>query len=59
MALDIKNILRAGTAIQAAGLLGENIKATRRKKKRLVKLAVTNIVGISLLKTQSQLIGGL
>lgn len=62
MAIDLKSILRAGTAAQATALASHNIKLAMSKKKtprRFIKTATTNIVGIPLLQTQSQLIGAI
>jgi len=60
MAIDIKGILRAGTAAQAGALALHNVRLAKSKQitsKKLVKTATTNIVGIPLLRAQSQLIG--
>ncbi len=62
MAIDVKPILQAGVAAQAAALALQNVRLFKKGKpsaKRLVKAGVTNIVGISLLRTQSQLIGSI
>jgi len=56
------DILRVGLAAQAAGLAFKNVEFVKKKKKStkdLLGLGVTNIVGISLLRTQGQLIGQL
>lgn len=58
----VQEILRSGIAIQAAGLSGENMKLLKKKKitsKRLVKTGIKNIVGIEMLKLQSQVVGGM
>lgn len=61
-----QNILRAGVSVQAASLLGMNLKAAKKnlksKKKgndlkRILKTGVGNIVGIPILTAQSKLIG--
>ena len=60
MAIDVKPILRAGVAAQAATLALQNVRVLKNKKpssRRLLKAGVTNIVGIPLLRIQSQLIG--
>ena len=67
-----KSLIDAALTAQSAALLGENYKvakhslATKKIKagktadtKKLLKLGVTNIVGINLLKTQAELAGGL
>ena len=61
MTIDVKGILRVGTAAQAAALAAHNLKGLKSKKpsKDLIKKGVTNIVGIEIIKKQSQLIGGL
>ena len=56
----VHDILRAGVAIQSTALLGENVRLSMKKKirtKDILKTSMTNIVGIPLLQTQSQLIG--
>ena len=60
MVFNVKPILQAGVALQAVGLLGENIKVAKKPStKGIIKAGVTNIVGVPLLQIQSQLIGGL
>ena len=59
MVIDVKPLLRVGVAAQTVALLGENVKAARSRKPKLVKTAVGNIVGIELLRVQSGLIGGI
>lgn len=67
-----KSLIDLGIAMQSAILLGENYKVAKHslssKKikaggsadmKKIVGLGVKNIIGIELLKTQSQLSGGL
>lgn len=57
-----QNILRAGVAAQATALAAQNLKERKSKDKPLkdlLKKATTNIVGVPLLQTQSQLIGRL
>jgi hypothetical protein len=58
MAVDIKSILNAGVAAQAASLAISNVPK-KRKKKSLVKQGIGNIVGISLIQAESQMIGGI
>ena len=56
------DILRAGTAAQALGLLSHNVAYARKRKKKakdFIGLAGTNIVGSSLLQAQSEILGGL
>lgn len=57
----VQSILRAGVAVQAAGLALNNLGLDTKKPstKSIVKKGVTNLIGIPLLQTQSQLIGGL
>ena len=48
--------------IQAAQLAGHNLKVATKKKtstKDILGLGVTNIVGVSLIQAESQIIGGL
>ncbi len=48
--------------IQAAALVGENVKVAKKKKvdsKDLIGLGVKNIVGIEIIKLESSLIAGL
>lgn len=52
-----KNILNVGLAAQAANLALSNIR--RKKKKNIVRTGIDNIVGTSLIQTQSQFLGGL
>lgn len=68
MAVDIKPLLRTGVSLQALALAGRNLavskklldkKRSQKPLKRITKAAVTNIIGIPLLQTQSQVIGGL
>ena len=59
MAIDIKGILHAGTAVQSAGLAMRNAKFATSKKqtpKKFIKNATMNFVGIPLIQTQSKLI---
>jgi len=68
----VKALIDAGIAGQSVALLGENYKVANRSfssknikarhganLKSLVKLGVTNVVGISLLRSQAQLAEGL
>lgn len=60
--MGFQDILRAGVAVQSVGLLGENVRVAKKKRKSardLVGLGVTNIVGSSLLGAQSDIIGSL
>ena len=48
--------------IQAASLVGHNIDVATKKKtstKDILGLGMTNIVGVSLIQAESQIIGGL
>lgn len=58
----VGNILSIGRDAQALALLGQSVSLARKKKKKakdFVKVGVTNIVGLSLLRTQAQLASGL
>ena len=57
-----RTIARLIPTIQAASLVGHNIKTATKKTvttKDMLGLGVTNIVGISLIQTEAQLIGSL
>jgi len=64
MALDptTKAILGTAIGVQSAGLLAKNLSLLKKRKgkikpaKKLSKLAIKNIVGINLLKAQSEMI---
>ena len=43
----------------AASLVEHNVSSLKKKKKKPVKLAVENVVGISLIGATSSLLGGL
>jgi len=52
------DIIRIAPTMSALAMLGENVRVVKKKKKStkdLVGLATTNIVGISLIRAQSQL----
>ncbi len=58
----VKSILNLGLAAQSLALVGENVKLVKKKKvktKDIVKTGVTNIVGISLLRSQAGIIQSL
>lgn len=58
----VKSILNVGLAAQSLALVGENVKLVKKKKvktKDIVKTGVTNIVGISLLRSQAGIIQSL
>lgn len=59
--IDVKPILRAGVAVQAASLATSNLKLIKGKPstKKMLKAGTTNLVGIPLLQAQSQMIGTL
>ena len=60
--MDIKPILNAAIAAESAALAGENIKVLKKKKittKDMLKMGMTNTVGISLIKAQADIVGGL
>ena len=51
-----KDLLRLVPTIQAIGLVGANLKVINKKKvntKDVVKLGMTNIIGVSLIKAES------
>ena len=57
-----RTIARLIPTIQAASLVGHNVKVATKKKKTtkdILGLGVTNVVGISLIQAESQIIGGL
>lgn len=58
----IKQILSLIPTIQAAALVGENVKVAEKKdikSKDLIGLGAKNIVGIEFIKLESGLIAGL
>lgn len=58
----IKDIINLVPIVQSASLLNENTKILNKKKvnsKDMLKLGVTNIVGVGLIKVESDLIGDL
>lgn len=53
-----KSLLDLSRAAQALALVGENVKFTKKKKKKvkdITGLGVKNIVGISLIKVQKDI----
>ena len=57
-----KQIMSLIPTIQAAALVGENVKVAKKKKvdaKDLVGLGAKNIIGIEFIKLESGLIAGL
>ena len=57
-----KAIMGLIPTIQAASLAGHNVGKIKQKKtntKDILDLGVTNIVGVSLIQAESQIIGGL
>jgi len=54
-----KEVAKLIPTIQAAALVGENMKELKKKKKNLVGMGMKNIVGTSLLKANADLIGEL
>ena len=53
-----ENLLKLARDVQAAALVGDNIKFARKKKKKtsdFVKSGVSNILGTSLIKAQANL----
>lgn len=60
--MSYKKIMDIVPTIQAASLLNENIKASKKKNKSagdMVKMGTNNIIGTSLIKINADLIGGL
>ncbi len=60
--MTIKQIASLIPTIQAAALVGENVRVAKKKKvgtKDLIGLGVKNIVGIEVIKLESGLIAGL
>jgi len=60
--MSYKTIAGLIPTIQAAQLAGYNINVAIKKKtsaKDILGLGVTNIVGVSLIQTEAQIIGGL
>ena len=57
-----KDILKVAPTLQAVALVGENLKVAKKKDKSvgdMVGLGVKNVVGTSLIKTESDLIASL
>jgi len=57
-----KQILNLIPTVQAAALVGENVRVAKKKKvdsKDFIGLGVKNIVGIEVIKLESGLIAGL
>ena len=60
--MSFKKLLDVATTVQSAALVGENIKFAKQKDKDVMdfaKMGVGNIVGVSLLGKQSDIIGSL
>lgn len=58
----MKNILNLIPTIQAASLVNENIKKSKQKKtdtKDMIDLGMKNIIGVNLIKIESDLIAKL
>ena len=56
------NIANLIPTIQSAALVSHNLKVLKKKKKKakdLVELGVTNIVGVSLIKKNADIIAGM
>ena len=53
-----QNIMKLIPTIQAAGLVGHNLKVVKKKPtaKDMIGLGVTNIVGVSLIKTTADIV---
>jgi len=57
-----KDIAKVSTTAMALGIAGENIKLATKKKKKVgdfLKVGITNLAGLPLLKAQAQLVGEL
>ena len=57
-----KTLLNLANTMQAANLVGTNVKSLKKKKqntKDIMNLGVTNIVGTSFVKLNADLIAGL
>jgi hypothetical protein len=60
--MNITNILKVVPMIQTASILNENVKVMNKKKvntKDIVKLGVTNVVGIGLIQAENQFINSI
>lgn len=60
--MDTKQILRIVPMIQTASLLNENVKVISKKKintKDIVKLGMTNVIGLSLISAENQFINSM
>ena len=55
----VSNLLNLANTVQAANLVGHNYKESKKKKPDLVKMGVSNIVGVSLIKANADIIGSL
>jgi hypothetical protein len=58
----MKKLLELATTMQSASLLGDNMNFYNKKKKKsndFVKQGVKNIFGVSLIKAQADIIGGM
>jgi hypothetical protein len=53
-----KEILKIIPTLQAAQILNENIKESKKKKPKFVKTGVKSIIGIEMTKLSSDIIGG-
>ena len=60
--MGVKEIASLIPAMQSLALVSENVKQAQKKKqttKDMLKLGTKNIVGVSLIKINADLIGGL
>jgi hypothetical protein len=53
-----KKLLKLATDLQAVALVEKNIKLLKKKKKKLAKTALDNIIGIEMIKAQSDIVAG-
>jgi hypothetical protein len=54
-----KNILNLANDLQTVNLVNENYKESKKKKPNMIKSGIKNIIGISMIKVNSDLIASL
>lgn len=59
--MSYKEILDLSNTMQSVALLGENVNYLKKKKKKkgIIGLGVTNIVGTQLIKEQANIVKGI
>ena len=57
--MNYKNIMEIVPTMEAVRLVDYNIKAAKKPKKNMMDIGFTNIVGISLIKAESDMIASL